>query len=78
MKEGIEERLLKLLEEGLVTPNGVASKLRIAWATAQAHSLKLVGEGKVSISRKGRVNVYFRKAPKRLTFNAPSWAKSKS
>lgn len=76
MKE-LEEGVLRLLEEGPVTPDEAAAKLRVAWATAQACLLKLASEGRVVAFRKGRVNVYFLKAPRKLAFKAPPWAKVK-
>lgn len=78
MTEQLEARILSLLEAGPATPQEVSTKLGIAWATAQGYLLKLVGMGMVIGSRKGRVNVYFLNAPRRLSFKVPSWAKVKS
>jgi DNA-binding transcriptional ArsR family regulator len=78
MIESAEDDILKLLERGPVTPDEVAASLGTAWATAQGLLLKLVGMGKVSVSRKGRVNVYFMKEARRITPSMPSWARPKS
>ncbi len=72
---GLDDRILGFLEEGPATPDEIASELRIAWATAQGHLLKLVGRGKVSASRKGRVNIYFLTAPRRIKPEVPAWAR---
>ncbi len=45
----LDDRILGFLEEGPATPDEIASELRIAWATAQGHLLKLAGTGKVSV-----------------------------
>ncbi len=78
MTEELEARILTFLERGPASPDEVSSNLGIAWATAQGYLLKLVGMGKVIGSRKGRVNVYFLNAPRRLSLKVPSWAKVKS
>ncbi len=74
----LESRIFTLLAEGPATPDEIAAKLDIAWATAQGYLLKLVGSRKVSVSRKGRVNVYFPKTPHRLAFKVPPWTKVRS
>jgi DNA-binding transcriptional ArsR family regulator len=74
----LDDRILGLLEEGPATPDEIASELRIAWATAQGHLLKLAGTGKVSASRKGRVNIYFLAAPRRVKPEVPAWARVRS
>ncbi len=78
MAAGLEDRILGLLEHGPATPDEVASQLGIAWATAQGHLLRLVGTGTVLASRKGRINVYFLKAPRRIRLDVPSWARVRS
>ncbi len=78
MAAGLEDRILGLLEHGPATPNEVASQLGIAWATAQGRLLRLVGTGTVSASRKGRINVYFLKAPRRIRLDVPSWGRVRS
>lgn len=75
---GLDEKILGFLEEGPATPDEIASELRIAWATAQGHLLRLAGTGKVSASRKGRVNVYFLANPHRIQPEVPSWIKVRS
>jgi len=77
MTESPEERVLKLLERGPATPDEVATSLGTAWVTAQGLLQKLVGAGKVSVSRKGRVNVYFLKEARRIVAIMPAWARSK-
>jgi DNA-binding transcriptional ArsR family regulator len=67
--------ILELLERGAVTPDEVAKRLRISWATANGHLLKLVGEGKLLLIRKGRVNVYRAKDPSSLEFKVPKWVR---
>src|SRR5437016_5642879 len=74
----LDNRILGLLEEGPATPDEIASELRIAWATAQGHLLKLAGRGKDSASRKGRVNIYFLTAPRRVKPEVPAWARVRS
>ncbi len=71
----LDDRILGFLEEGPATPDEIASELRIAWATAL---LKLAGTGKVSASRKGRVNIYFLTAPRRVKPEVPAWARVRS
>ncbi len=75
---GLDDKILGFLEEGPATPDEIASELRMAWATAQGHLLKLVGRGKISVSRKGRVNIYFLTAPRRIKPEVPSWARVRS
>jgi len=74
----LDDRILGFLDEGPATPDEIASELRIAWATAQGHLLKLAGTGKVSASRKGRVNIYFLTAPRRVKPEVPAWARVRS
>jgi DNA-binding transcriptional ArsR family regulator len=67
--------ILELVRREAVTPNEVARRLSISWATANGHLLELVGEGKVLLIRKGRVNVYrVRQTPSR-GFQVPKWVK---
>lgn len=75
MEETSEGRVLKMLEQGPVTPDEVAEALGTAWATAHGLLLKLEGEGRVRSARKGRVNVYFLKEARLLTPPMPSWAR---
>jgi DNA-binding transcriptional ArsR family regulator len=72
----VDERIIHILEAGPATPDEVARGLSMAWATAQGHLLKLVGAGKVSAIRKGRVNVYILNSP-RPSPKMPKWAKSR-
>src|SRR5438128_12254861 len=71
------EKILKLLEQAPVTPDEVAQRIGMAWATAQGHLLKLVATGKVVATRKGRVNVYSLRFPTRISPKVPSWAKAR-
>lgn len=66
---------MDLLTDGPKTPDEVARKLKISWATAQAHLLRLVGEGRVRLTRKGRVNVFYTTVSRRLAFSFPSWVR---
>lgn len=70
--------ILELVEREAVTPDEVAKRLSISWATANGHLLKLVGEGKVLLIRKGRVNVYRAKATSGLEFQVPKWVTPRS
>ncbi len=74
----LDDDILELLERDAVTPDEVAKRLRISWATANGHLLKLVGEGKVLLIRKGRVNVYRAKDTSSLEFQVPEWVKHRS
>jgi len=76
--EDTESRILSLLQDGPATPDEVASKLGVAWSTARGYLLKLAGEGKVEASRKGRVNVYFLKTPRKATLRVPAWVRVRS
>ena len=69
----LEKDVLELLQKEAVTPADVAKRLGISWATANGHLLKLVGEGKAALIRKGRVNVYRAKGPSVQAFHAPKW-----
>jgi DNA-binding transcriptional ArsR family regulator len=70
--------ILELVSREAVTPDEVAKRLRISWATANGHLLKLVGEGKILLIRKGRVNVYRAKSVPSLTFEVPKWVRQRS
>ena len=71
----LDHDILELLQNGAVTPDEVAKRLNISWATANGHLLKLVGEGRVLLVRKGRVNVYQVKGSSKRTFQVPKWIK---
>jgi DNA-binding transcriptional ArsR family regulator len=72
-----DERILAILSEGPATPDEVAKRLGTAWATAQGHLLKLVGTGKVTTIRKGRVNIYTLNSAAGHSPKTPMWAKSR-
>lgn len=74
----MDEEILGLITKQPVTPDEVAKQLNISWATANEHLLKLVGEGKVLLIRKGRVNVYQAKYTSPLQFHVPSWTRTRS
>lgn len=74
----LEEAILELLESDAVTPDEVAKRLNVSWATANGHLLKLVGEGKVILIRKGRVNVYQAKGTSKRMFQVPKWTRPRS
>jgi len=71
----LESDILELLRKDAVTPDEVAERLGVSWATANGHLLKLVGEGKAILVRKGRVNVYQAKGRSTQTFRVPNWIK---
>ncbi len=73
-----ENEIIELLRRDAVTPDEVAEKLGISWATANGHLLKLVGEGKAVLVRKCRVNVYQTKGPATQIFHVPNWVKPRS
>lgn len=75
--QSIEEEIFRILSEEPATPDEVARRLKIGWATAQGRLLKLVGEGKVMLTRKGRVNVYSVKSHQRLKFSVPNWVRAR-
>jgi len=74
----LDQDILQLLENDAVTPDEVAKRLNISWATANGHLLKLVGEGKVLLVRKGRVNVYQARVTSRGMFQVPKWIRPRS
>ncbi|MHA1580458.1 MAG: winged helix-turn-helix domain-containing protein [Candidatus Freyarchaeota archaeon] len=69
------KRIIEILSEGPKTPDEIAKRLGVSWATANGKLHRLVGSGKVDYVRKGRVNVFFLKSPKSLRFNVPPWIK---
>ena len=71
----LDEDILELLRREAVTPDEVSKRLSISWATANGHLLKLVGEGKAVLVRKGRVNVYQAKGQSAQRFQVPKWVK---
>lgn len=68
---------MELLSEGPKTPDEVARRLGIAWATAHGRLLRLAGEGRVGLVRKGRVNVFYLASPGKLVFRIPAWVRSR-
>jgi DNA-binding transcriptional ArsR family regulator len=74
----LDRDILELLQNDAVTPDEVAKRLNVSWATANGHLLKLVGEGKVVLVRKGRVNVYQTKGASSGKFQVPKWIKPRS
>jgi DNA-binding transcriptional ArsR family regulator len=74
----IDRDILELVQREAVTPDEVAKRLSISWATANGHLLKLVGEGKVLLTRKGRVNVYRAKGTPSVGFQVPKWVRRRS
>ncbi len=70
--------ILELVQRDAVTPDEVAKRLSISWATANGHLLKLVGEGKVLLIRKGRVNVYRARGTSSRGFQVPKWVRRRS
>jgi len=74
----LTRRILDTLSKGPMTPDEVAKSLGISWSTAQGYLLKLTGEGKVSLAKKGRVNVFYLRAPRILRFNVPTWVRVRS
>jgi len=75
--QNIESLVLQLLRSGAMTPEDVAQQLKISWSTANGYLLKLAGEGKVTLTRKGRVNIYQLKTVTANRFQAPRWVKTK-
>ena len=58
-----------------MTPIEVARGLKVSWPTAKGYLLKLEGEGKVCMTKKGRVNVFYLKTHKTSRFTVPSWVR---
>jgi len=75
--EDLTNRIIEELSKGPATPDDVSRRLGIAWSTAQGHLLRLVGEGKVALAKKGRVNVFYLPGVHRLVFKVPAWIKAK-
>jgi len=73
--EEMELRAIAFLKDGPLTPDELSSKLGISWSTAQGVFLRLVAKGRVSVTRKGRVNVYFIGSQAPAHPHIPSWAK---
>ncbi len=74
----LDEDILRLLQNDAVTPDEVSKRLGVSWATANGHLLKLVGEGKVLLVRKGRVNIYQAKSGSGQIFDVPKWVMVRS
>nr|MDO8081301.1 winged helix-turn-helix domain-containing protein [Candidatus Freyarchaeota archaeon] len=72
------DQIMEILSEGPKTPDEVAKRLGVSWATANGKLHRLVGSGKADYIRKGRVNVFYLKSPQSLRFNVPPWVKPKS
>lgn len=76
--EDLTERIMEVLSEGPATPDDVSQRLGIAWSTAQGQLLRLVGEGKVALAKKGRVNIFYLRSGGRLSFKVPPWVKTRA
>jgi predicted ArsR family transcriptional regulator len=72
-----EEAVIRILEKGPATPDEVAQKVGVAWATAQGVLMKLASDGTVVAVRKGKVNVYFLRFSAGISPRFPRWAKAK-
>jgi len=75
--EDLTERITKVLSKGPATPDDVSRTLGIAWSTAQGQLLRLVGEGKVVLAKKGRVNVFYLRGGERVSFKVPAWVRAR-
>ncbi len=73
--EDLTERIIDVLSEGPATPDDISRRLGIAWSTAQGQLLRLVGEGRVALAKKGRVNVFYLRGGGRPAFKVPAWVK---
>ncbi|MBS7622930.1 hypothetical protein KEJ39_04545 [Candidatus Bathyarchaeota archaeon] len=73
----VEEEIMKLLHKEAVTPDEVAKRFRLSWPRANGHLLKLVGEGKASLVRKGCVNGYH-EVYAFYVFRVPKWVRPRS
>jgi DNA-binding transcriptional ArsR family regulator len=71
------DQIMKILSEGPKTPDEIAKRLGVSWATANGKLHRLVGSGNADYIRKGRVNVFYLKSPQSLRFNVPPWIKPK-
>jgi DNA-binding transcriptional ArsR family regulator len=72
------DQIMEILSEGPKTPDEIAKRLGVSWATANGKLHRLVGSGKADYIRKGRVNVFYLKSPQSIRFNVPPWVKPKS
>jgi transcription initiation factor IIE alpha subunit len=73
-----EEAVIRILEKGPATPDEVAQKIGIAWATAQGILMKLASDGTAVAVRKGKVNVYLLRFSASISPRTPRWAKAKN
>ncbi|MEX2707431.1 MAG: winged helix-turn-helix domain-containing protein [Candidatus Freyrarchaeum guaymaensis] len=73
----VMKRIIEILSEGPKTPDEIAKRLGVSWATADGKLHRLVESGKADYVRKGRLNVFFLKPPRSLRFNVPPWIKPK-
>jgi len=74
----LTHHILKELSKEPMTPNEIAKRFRIYWSTAQCHLLRLAEEGKVSLVKNGRMNIFYLKAPRILRFDLPTWVMVRS
>ncbi|HEV2225497.1 MAG TPA: helix-turn-helix domain-containing protein [Nitrososphaerales archaeon] len=75
--EDLENSVSLLLRQGPLTPDDVSTRLGISWGTAQNVLLRLTSKGIATVSRKGRVNVYFIGRQVASSSHTPSWAKAR-
>ena len=61
MKTVTQEDILKAMESGPVTIEEISKKLSVSWAKAQAMLFGLVGQGRITYERKGRMNIFRKK-----------------
>lgn len=73
--EDLDREVAAMLRKGPLTPDEVSSGLGISWATANASLLRLASQGKATVSRKGRVNVFFIGPTGSASKHFPSWAR---
>jgi Mn-dependent DtxR family transcriptional regulator len=76
--EDLENTVASLLRQGPLTPDDVSTKLGVSWGTAQNVLLRLTSKGIATVSRKGRVNVYFIGRQAASGSHVPSWAKARN
>lgn len=76
--EDLDREVESMLRRGPVTPDEVSTHLGVSWSTANAALLRLSSKGLATVSRKGRVNVYFLGPLVAQSKHLPSWAKAKS
>ena len=67
-----------IIRRGPATPDELANTLGVSWATANAALLRLASRGLATVSRKGRVNVYFLGVTPSSSSHTPSWARPTS